>query len=476
MSRKKTTAEFIEEARAVHGRKYDYALTHYETNGSQLVVVCRIHGDFRILPSNHIRGQGCRTCGIAKQHANLAKPYSEFVRQARKAHGTQYTYDEDSYRAARTKMRIFCPTHGEFLQSPEVHLRPHGCRKCAAMELGARTRLSIGDFRRRLRNKYGSKISYPGARWEGIHAPVKAQCETHGSFEALPTALLYQTHGCPDCAALKRGMAARLTQRQALQKLKKQFGSRYDLSQVDYRGSKQQVLLICFKHGEFQKTAEDLFSGSGCGRCAYEEANGKRLKNLRRRVREGHGIRFERFLSQAKLKHGDKLDYSRVKFTTQRAPILIGCPVHGFVRQVAMTHLRAGCRKCADAELKGRYSTAYFQRYPAERSASATLYYIHVEAPGEKFYKVGITKTAIRTRFSHLKGLGGNVRVLAEIQTTLAKAFEIEQEILKRYSKAIGYRPKLREAKRGSVVGSSECFSKPIPRYRRFFVGADAVK
>ncbi len=50
-------------------------------------------------------------------------------------------------------------------------------------------------------------------------------------------------------------------------------------------------------------------------------------------------------------KHGEKYDYSRVRYATAHVPVLIGCPVHGDFTQTPDKHLRGGlgCPKCGRA-------------------------------------------------------------------------------------------------------------------------------
>jgi hypothetical protein len=102
-------------------------------------------------------------------------------------------------------------------------------------------------------------------------------------------------------------------------------------------------------------------------------------------------------------------------------------------------------------------------QHPAERHIPATLYYICVDAPGERFYEIGITKTEVKARFANLTGLGGRIRVLATKQATLETAFDAEQATIARHGTKHSYRPKLSEAQRGSVVGATECFDRALP-------------
>ena len=58
-----STEEFIVKARAVHGDKYDYSKVVYTVNTDKVSITCPKHGDFEQIPSNHIKGNGCPSCG-----------------------------------------------------------------------------------------------------------------------------------------------------------------------------------------------------------------------------------------------------------------------------------------------------------------------------------------------------------------------------------------------------------------------------
>lgn len=60
--RKLNTSEFIKRAILVHGNKYDYSKVKYNLSSEKICIVCPIHGEFWQLPSDHLRGHGCKKC------------------------------------------------------------------------------------------------------------------------------------------------------------------------------------------------------------------------------------------------------------------------------------------------------------------------------------------------------------------------------------------------------------------------------
>jgi len=57
---------FINQAKEIHGSKYDYSsLIYPEKYGEKLEIICPIHGKFNQLPNHHLAGQGCKKCNNA---------------------------------------------------------------------------------------------------------------------------------------------------------------------------------------------------------------------------------------------------------------------------------------------------------------------------------------------------------------------------------------------------------------------------
>ena len=126
-----TTEEFISRARRVHGNKYDYALVKYSVIHIPVKIICREHGEFEQRPHNHLSGHGCNTCGqLATANAKRSNT-EQFIVKAKRVHGDKYDYSLVRYQTGVLPVKIVCPVHGEFEQTPHGHLLGRGCRKCA---------------------------------------------------------------------------------------------------------------------------------------------------------------------------------------------------------------------------------------------------------------------------------------------------------------------------------------------------------
>jgi hypothetical protein len=130
VGRNKTTEEFIKECNIIHKNKYDYSLTNYTKSSDKIKIICPIHGVFTQTASTHLIGGGCQKCKGLSIIEKKTKTTEQFIVEAKLIHGDKYNYSLVDYNNAKTPVKIICPTHGEFEQTPEVHLTGSGCQKC----------------------------------------------------------------------------------------------------------------------------------------------------------------------------------------------------------------------------------------------------------------------------------------------------------------------------------------------------------
>ena len=61
-SKRKTTEQFIIDAKLIHGNKYDYSKVEYTNNQTKVCIICPLHGEFWQRPNDHLREKGCPIC------------------------------------------------------------------------------------------------------------------------------------------------------------------------------------------------------------------------------------------------------------------------------------------------------------------------------------------------------------------------------------------------------------------------------
>ncbi len=236
---------------------------------------------------------------------------------------------------ATDKIPITCTTHGVFYQQAHVHLAGAGCAKCARDKLSMAQALPTTEFIKRAKNKFGEKYSYEKTKYCGKNKNVTVTCHIHGDFNILPNVYLNSKHGCNECL----GDLRRHNKREALIQLaKKVHGDKYDYSESIYVNPLTNVKITCPMHGEFW---QNLYSHANkqceCPKCA---AVNNRLST-------------EDFITRSKLIHGDVYSYDKVVYVSHSGPVTIKCNEHGDFIQRASSHLSGnGCRKCHIAKYK----------------------------------------------------------------------------------------------------------------------------
>jgi hypothetical protein len=68
-SLRKSTENFVREAKLVHGEKYDYSRTVYQGAFTTVAIVCSLDGEFWQSPTSHLAGIGCPRCSRRAQGA-----------------------------------------------------------------------------------------------------------------------------------------------------------------------------------------------------------------------------------------------------------------------------------------------------------------------------------------------------------------------------------------------------------------------
>lgn len=275
--KRKTLEEFIEQVKQVHGDRYLLnKITEYKNNRTQIIVTCRVHGDFVTRPDYLVAGNGCPKCA-----GNMPLTQEEALNKAKKVHGDKYDYSKFVYKGTEKKACIICPEHGEFWQTPHMHFSGQGCPKCYGNERKTNECI-IADFRK----VHGDKYDYTKVDYVNAFTKVCIVCPEHGEFWQTPHSHLYG-HGCPSCAKKRR-----YDRDYFIEKAKKVHGDKYDYSLIsDIKNNRTKVPIICKKHGVFYQAIENhIGQKQGCPKCINSQLE----------------LNFENFLKEKEIKYNSK--------------------------------------------------------------------------------------------------------------------------------------------------------------------------
>lgn len=119
------TEDFIKVAKNKFGDLYDYSLVDYKNNITNIKIICKKHGIVEVEPKKFLKSRGCNLC-FPKPSSNTEK----FIEKSKLIHGERYDYSLVDYKNRNALVKIICPVHGEFEQSPSGHLSGKGCKIC----------------------------------------------------------------------------------------------------------------------------------------------------------------------------------------------------------------------------------------------------------------------------------------------------------------------------------------------------------
>lgn len=191
----------------------------------------------------------------------------EFVFKARQIHGDKYDYSKINYVNSTSKIKILCPEHGEFLQSPHNHLKGFGCSKCGRLKSLSSRLLSNDEFIAKAQKVHGNRYNYSKIEYHHSKKNVQIICSEHGSFFQTPNSHL-SGQGCPKCSKRENHVRLFSNTTDFIEKSKTIHGDKYDYSLVNYTSNKIPVQIVCPTHGEFLQKPYHHLRGQGCFKCS----------------------------------------------------------------------------------------------------------------------------------------------------------------------------------------------------------------
>jgi hypothetical protein len=187
----------------------------------------------------------------------------DFIKRSNETHTSKYTYTKTIYVKSIEKVIITCPEHGDFEQTPQMHLRGSGCNKCGAIQGGQTNRKDLRELLEECHSMHNNKYKYNFANYTSINKKYEIVCPEHGVFLQRLSSHLSGV-GCKKCVdALKTK-----TTEEFIKDAKAVHGEKFDYSQVHYLNSHSKIQVICPKHGVFSIAPYGHLDGRGCAQCA----------------------------------------------------------------------------------------------------------------------------------------------------------------------------------------------------------------
>lgn len=207
-------------------------------------------------------------------HSTIENRWRVFIERAAQKFGGLFEYDQSSFKHYKSPVRITCPHHGLFEQTPDKHLQSlTGCPKCG-VEKRAKQRTKPTSFEeaKQLVQRFEGRIvlkSLPTGRKKTL----LCYCSDHHSeFPTTKERLAIAKHACPRCAQQAKDDAKRIPSADLRKRLYSKHGTAitYDEAKVETRLS--EIEFYCSKHGgPFRSTVLGLLLPGrrfACPRCS----------------------------------------------------------------------------------------------------------------------------------------------------------------------------------------------------------------
>jgi len=243
--KKLTTEDFIKKAKEIHSDKYDYSL------------ICPIHGVFEQQPNAHLNYKGCFKCGIDKRRTKQLKDKDYFINKSKNFHIDKYDYSLVEYVDQTTKVKIICPIHGIFEQTPKQHYK-HGCHYCSSSKNGQYNKIDRETFIKISKEIHNNFYDY--SLIKDINKKVDIICPIHGVFHTNS----YRHMKGSICIKCKNDNRKSINY---VEKFNKIHNNKYDYSLSKYINNKTKIKIICPIHGIFEQRPDSHIQGKGCPKC-----------------------------------------------------------------------------------------------------------------------------------------------------------------------------------------------------------------
>jgi hypothetical protein len=127
----------------------------------------------------------------------------EFIQKAKNVHSDKFDYSKVVYTTAKNNVTIICEIHGEFMQTPDNHIRgKQGCPKCKCNTLKNIMLSTQEDFILKAQQVHENLYDYSLVEYTDSRNKVNIICSKHGMFEQIANDHL-QGKGCPKCYSSK---------------------------------------------------------------------------------------------------------------------------------------------------------------------------------------------------------------------------------------------------------------------------------
>lgn len=198
MTKRKTTEEFKNEIRSMHGDRYGLDLVEYINNKTKVKLICRKHGVFEMSPNCLLSGQNCPKCSKEELSRSMTHNANDVIARFKAIQGDRYGYEKVVYEKMLKKVCFTCKEHGDFWMTPSHFLEGHGCPECGKMSRSQKRAKTFNSFVDDANKVHNNKYTHISDGYRNNRSKVKIICHIHSEFEQKSLDHI-QGKGCPRC-------------------------------------------------------------------------------------------------------------------------------------------------------------------------------------------------------------------------------------------------------------------------------------
>lgn len=198
-----TFDQFVEKARAKHGKRYEYDKTTYTRAKDKLTIRCRTCGNvFQQQGNAHLQGTGCPKCMVKQAHVKQSYGGEGFLERARQVHGEKFSYlgCTDPNWTQKSVVTWQC-RDCKWVNDQLVlnHLAGKGCARCSKKE-----KHTLESFILKCQMVHGpSRYDYSEVVYMTNQVPIWVTCVACNTRWATQPDNHMNGKGCPTCSIKK---------------------------------------------------------------------------------------------------------------------------------------------------------------------------------------------------------------------------------------------------------------------------------
>ena len=252
--------DFINKFNIIYNNKYDYSISIYKNTKTKIKIICPIHGVFEKTPVIHLK-QGCPKCSFDNLSYKYRTPIDDVLNRFKMVHDDKYDYSLVDYKNNKTNIKIICPIHGMFEQTPKNHFNGSECPKCSLVTVSKKQSKPIDKLLIEFKKIHNDRFDYSKVNYINNNSKIIITCKIHGDFKIIPYHHLSGV-GCSKCSGNYRR-----TNDEFISDSIKIHDNKYDYSLTNHKNNKIKVKIICKKHGLFLQNPSHHLNGHGCPTC-----------------------------------------------------------------------------------------------------------------------------------------------------------------------------------------------------------------